>query len=333
MRVDGFWAGAMDVADAVDLPRLAEQVGGYAALQRLGLGGWLDAGVPPEAAARWAMGRAFESRGLVIPLDAPAYPARLREILHPPAVLFVEGDPAALSGPCVGIVGTRGCTGYGVGVTTHLASELAAAGVVVVSGLARGIDAAAHRAAADRGRTVAVLGHGLAFTSPTAHRALRERIGQRGGAMVTAFRDEQAPRPYTFPPRNRWIAGLSERVVVVEAPVASGAMLTARHAFELDREVCAVPGPIGAPASEGCLRLIADGATVVTSVADFVASTPGRRPAGLADHFAAGATVDEVSRRTGRPITELLADVTRLELTGALVRLPGGRYAPGGMCS
>jgi DNA processing protein len=237
-------------------------------------------------------------------------------------VLFVEGPVAGIDGG-VAVVGTRQCTAYGRGVARHLGVALAAAGEVVVSGLARGVDAAAHRGALEGGRTVAVLGHGLLHTAPASHRRLREQILASGGSLVTGFHDEVAPRPHTFPIRNRWIAGLSRAVVVVEAAKRSGASITARLALEADRPVYAVPGPIAAPQSEGCLRLLAEGASVVVDVAGLVEQLSGSRPRSVGtwlEALFAGASVEEVARLLGRSTVELFTELTRLEVAGVVVR-------------
>ena len=190
----------------------------------------------------------------VITVADSRYPAALRRTGSPPPVLCVEGSLDVLQRPAVAIVGTRDCTGYGRRVARRLAEQLAQGGRVVVSGLARGIDEEAHLGACDAGATVAVLGHGLGHTAPASHRGLRRRIVAQGGAMVSAWPDDVAPRPFTFPQRNAWISGLSDAVVVVEAGERSGALITARWASQDGREVFAVPGPVGAPASAGCLR-------------------------------------------------------------------------------
>ncbi|HMV70327.1 MAG TPA: DNA-processing protein DprA, partial [Myxococcota bacterium] len=209
-------------------------------------------------------------------------------------------------------------------------AELARAGRVVVSGLARGVDAEAHAGALATGRTVAVLGHGLGFTAPRSHERLRGQILAAGGAMVSVWPDDLAPVPHTFPRRNVWIAGLAEAVVVVEAGERSGALITADAAAREGRDVYAVPGPIDQPASAGCNRLIEEGAGVIVDVASFVAAHAGAAVA-RADGWQAwvdqGAPVDEVARRLGRPVTEVIGWLTRGELDGTWVRLGGQRWA------
>ncbi len=331
-RIGGFWTGAQDYGQGVDLVAAAAHVGGWAALISGGEAALAAAGVPAKRARRWAAARPRTTLGRAITLMDLEYPPQLRGIPGAPAVLFVEGEPAVLSLRGVGVVGTRSCTRYGAAVADHLGGALAAAGVSVVSGLARGVDGHAHRGALRAGSTVAVLGHGLAQTSPPAHRRLRQRIVDSGGAIVSTWPDDFGPQRWTFPRRNRWIAGLSERIVVVEAPHRSGALITARAALEIGRDVYAVPGPVGCTASAGCLSLLADGAGVVSSVDEFVAELVGfvapARDAWL-DAMFGGATIDQASRIAGRPVSELLADLSRLELQGAVVRLPGQRYARG----
>lgn len=332
MRLSRFWSGYVRFQERVDLRESAIRLGGWAALARGGASGLRECGVPEKMARQW-FDKGLSTFGTAITLDDPRYPANLSEIPHAPPALFVEGDVEALSAASVGVVGTRSCTSYGSSMARLLSGGLAARGVSVVSGLARGIDAHAHDSALRAGRTVAVLGHGLAFTAPSSNRALRHRIVSNGGAIVSAFPDDTEPRPYTFPKRNRWIAGLSKMVVVVEAPIRSGALITARHAMEIGRDVLAFPHRIGVSSSAGCLRLIADGAGIIADVDEFL-STLGTVTMPASDQWLGelfrGSTVDEVSRRFGRSVSELLVELSRLEVDGAVVRLPGQRYAPVG---
>ena len=328
--IPAFWVGARIVAHKVDLPALAERAGGWEALARAGRSDLQALGVPPEEAQRWAAARDEQTLGRVLTLADPAYPERLRRLPGAPAVLCLEGDPAALEGLGVGVVGTRRCTAYGVAVTRHLAGALADRGVVVVSGLARGIDSHAHKATLGRGRTVAVLGHGLAHTAPASNRPLRARIVDGGGAVVSAFPDRLGPARWTFPVRNRWIAGLSEHVVVIEAPRRSGALITATEAASFGREVWAVPAALGVESSAGCLELLALGARPIVSVEGWVAQVAGAaEPVGdpLLERLAAGDTAVQAARALGRPVTEVLARVAEHEVEGRLTRLPGHRYA------
>ncbi len=206
----------------------------------------------------------------VLTWDSPDYPALLRQIPHPPPVLFVLGELTPADEWAVAVVGTRKATVYGREVAHRLASELARHGVTVVSGLARGIDSLAHRAALEAGgRTIAVLGSGVDRIYPPENRELAREIVEHG-AVVSDYPLGTRPEASNFPPRNRIISGLSLGVVVVEAGLNSGAMITADFAAEQGREVFAVPGSILSPASAGCNRLLRDGAAVVTEVRDIL---------------------------------------------------------------
>ena len=208
-----------------------------------------------------------------------SYPQSLRHIHAPPARLFAVGGAAAWSAPCVAIVGSRSSSEYGRGVARELASQLAARGLCVVSGLARGIDTAAHEGALDAGGlTVAVLGCGLDIVYPPENDELLCRIAAGGGAVISDFPMGTPPRKWTFPQRNRIISGLSLGVILIEAPSRSGALITARHAVEQSREVFAVPGNVTSRLSEGCHALIKDGAVLVRSVEDVLEELKYRLP-------------------------------------------------------
>ena len=262
------------------------------------------------------------------------YPAPLTELFDPPPYLFTLGDLSVLARPCVAIVGTRRATPYGERVTTAIAGALAAAGVCVVSGMARGIDAAAHRAAlAAGGRTVAVLGSGVDVPYPAAHASLHAEIVARGLVLSEHAPGERAGAG-AFPRRNRIIAALASVTIVVEAGFKSGALITATHALDLGRTVAAVPGPIDAPQSAGANELLRDGAAVIATPADALALLGVRAPrpsrdasaAPLApdeqavwDALATGALdLDSVAARSRLPATRCLAAVTALELSGAI---------------
>lgn len=234
---------------------------------------------PPEAGKRGRAWRraARESGRSLLGLSGAGYPPLLAEIAVPPLVLEADAAGAAgpavaalLAAPAVAIVGARRATPYGITVAEQLAAGLAEAGITVVSGLARGVDAAAHRAAlAASGRTVAVLGSAHDCLYPPEHRALARQCAA-SGAVVTEFPPGTKPLPHHFPRRNRIIAGLSLATVVVEAAERSGSLSTARQAADSNREVFAVPGPIGAPLSAGCNALLRSGAALVTGVEDIL---------------------------------------------------------------
>ena len=192
----------------------------------------------------------------IVTADDPAYPSRLRAIELPPPVLFVQGELDSLEADhVVSVVGTRRPTEDGRMIATRIAAIVATAGATVVSGLALGIDGAAHAAVVHDGQpTVAVLGSGHERLVPSAHRRLADRILGTGGAIVSEFWPDQAPAVWTFPRRNRVISGLADATIVVEAPHRSGALITAKHALEQGRDLYLVPGRLGDPASAGCLE-------------------------------------------------------------------------------
>ena len=228
-----------------------------------------------EGAIDRELARAERIGARIITLLDPEYPPLLREIEDPPAVLYASGGGIPDFRRGIAIVGTRRASGYGRTVAHQLAAELARLGIVIVSGLAVGIDTAAHRGAVDGGgTTVAVLGSGLGHIYPAANVRLAREIEREGGLILSEFPIDTRPAKWTFPQRNRIISGLSRGVVVVEAPERSGALITARLAAEQGREVFAVPGPITSTSSRGTNRLIQDGARPVLAAADVVSEFP-----------------------------------------------------------
>jgi DNA processing protein len=220
----------------------------------------------------------------ILLLDDGVYPSLLREIFDPPITLYVKGAwSECLENPCVAIVGSRRCSTYGQNAATMLARDLGQKGVTIISGLARGIDAAAHRGALEaKGRTVAVMGTGLDQIYPRDHKKLADEILENGGALLSEFPLETPPAPQNFPYRNRVISGLSLGVLVVEAAENSGSLITARLAMEQNREVFAVPGNITSRNSFGTNYLIKGaGAKLVQQWQDVVSELPQEIAAGL----------------------------------------------------
>lgn len=220
-----------------------------------------------ESDLLWAEG----SEHHLITLDDPRYPILLREIHDPPIVLYVRGAPTALACRQIAIVGSRHASAMGLRHAHVFAEALVSVGYGVTSGLALGIDGAAHRGALQgRGVTIAVIGTGLKQTYPSAHRVLADEIVKAGGAIVSEFPLTMTPQAANFPRRNRVIAGLSLGVLVVEAVVKSGSLISARHALEQGREVFAIPGSINNPLARGCHHLIKQGAKLVETAEDII---------------------------------------------------------------
>jgi len=286
----------------------------------------------------------------VVERGAPEYPAPLENIPDPPSLLYVKGRLEPRDQLAIALVGSRHCTPYGTRTAERLAAALARTGFTVISGLARGIDAAAHRGAIKAGgRTIAVLANGLGSVYPPEHEDLARAVVE-AGAMVSEMPMRQAPLAGLFTQRNRIISGLSLGVVVVEATPRSGSLSTAAHAVEQNREVFAVPGPADSLSSRGCHRLIRDGARLVETVDDILEELgplvhevrtdpeepPVRHPAELAlsdsersllgdlDDQPTG--VDDLITRTGMTAGQVMATLSVLELKRLVRRLPGHRF-------
>jgi DNA processing protein len=303
----------------------------------------------------------------IVILDDAAYPARLRAIDMPPPILFVTGDPGLLAAQhAIAVVGTRRPSDPGRLTAARIAGALARCQASIVSGLAVGIDGAAHAAAlTESGGTVAVLGSGHGRVYPRAHARLAEAIVEAGGVVLSELPPDTAPTAGTFPRRNRLISGLSDATVVVEAGLRSGALITAGWALEQGRECFLVPGSIDAPASRGCLeflRAYAPQARIVSGVAELIEdlgliAEPPRRPAhagppsgsslatagpeaalgevgaterAIALHLLDGlTTADDLVAATALPVATILGALTLLEMRG-LVTSAYGRYRPAG---
>jgi len=291
--------------------------------------------------------RARELGITILTLDDPEYPERLRLIPDPPRVLYRLGELLPQDGDGIAVVGARAATAYGRTVAERLGREFGAAGVTVISGLARGIDGCAHRGAlAGGGRTAAVLGAGIDRIYPPEHARLAAEISSRG-ALLSEFPLGSDPEPWHFPLRNRVISGVSRGVVVVEAAVRSGALGTADMALEQGREVFAIPGPITSPTSAGTNRLIRQGAGLVEGARDVLESFPDLAVllpaadagpaalAGLSDPErlllrAIGASplpIDDIIRVSPGPAAATAALLTALELKGLVRQHPGKIFA------
>jgi DNA processing protein len=297
-----------------------------------------------DAAAEIALCR---EHGIAIVTDAEAaYPRALREIHDPPGMLFVRGEIRPNDALAVAIVGTRHASQYGLRQAERLAGGLARAGLTIISGLARGIDAAAHRGAlAAGGRTIAVLASGVLNIYPPEHDELAEEVAAHG-ALVSESPPHAQPLAGTFPQRNRIISGLALGAIIVEAAERSGALITARHAMEQGREVFAVPGSVESRVSRGCHQLIRDGARLVESADDvleelgpLVEAAP--RDDGRVIHHPAelllnepeeqvlaavgveATPIDQIVATTGLPVAQVLATISVLEMRRLVRRLSG----------
>lgn len=317
-------------------------------LERAGLGEVLRANVA-AAKRTWDLDRELarvEAAGVtLLTRDDPGYPARLRQIAGAPPVLYVKGALTPADDLALGIVGTRRATAYGREVTTRLAGELAAAGLTIVSGLAKGVDACAHDAALRAGgRTIAFLGSGVDVIYPAEHRALAARIANGGqGALVSEYHLGTTPDAPNFPARNRLISGMSLGVLVTEAPLRSGALITTDFAAEQGRDVFAVPGSILSPNSAGPNELLKEGARPVTCAEDILeelnlvrqeAQAETRRALPENDDERAvlrmlgdGPThVNDLSQSSGLPVAALGSLLMMLELKGMVRQLGVGQY-------
>ena len=288
-----------------------------------------------------AIARALASGIGATAWNDPAYPATLTTIVDPPFVIWTRGRAAALHAHAVAIVGSRAASPYALSVAEQLAHDLAARGLAIVSGLARGVDSAAHRGAiAAGGVTIAVLGSGVDRIYPAEHASLARAIDERG-AVISELVPGTPPAPFFFPLRNRVISGLSRAVVVVEANEKSGSLITARCALEQGRDVLAVPGNVLTGRNRGAHALLRDGARIVES-ADDILEELGMQPRGAGGARASAAPpgdpilacltpgepsdLDAIAERSGLGASKLLPRLLDLELRGAIARVGGGRF-------
>ncbi len=323
-------------AQRADLARIA----GAQALQAL------DSDVVAKAvekALAWLEG---PGHALVTLADA-AYPRLLLETADPPALLYCRGRTELLNRPALAVVGSRNASAQGASNAEQFARSFSAAGLTIVSGLAQGIDAAAHRGGlAAQGSTIAVLGTGVDLSYPRSNHALAEDIAARG-LLISEFPLGTQALAHNFPRRNRLISGLAQGCLVIEAALASGSLITARSAAEQGREVFAVPGSIHSPLSKGCHGLIKSGAKLVESAEDVLSELAAFRRTGFASTRAPAAAaspagdagepllahmgfdpvdVDSLCARAGLPAERVAAELLRLELAGRIAVLPGGLY-------
>ena len=276
-----------------------------------------------------------------IPLGDARYPAALAAISDPPPILWTKGQLDSLRGPMVAVVGSRAASPYALEVARRLGRDLAHREITVVSGMARGVDSAAHLGALDAdGVTIAVFGCGVDVIYPREHTELAARIAERG-ALVSEFPPGSAPLPACFPQRNRIISGLSLAVVIVEAAEKSGSLITARHALDQGREVLAVPGNILGGRNTGAHALLRDGAKIVESADDILeeihigmrapdesklAKRASQDPVLLHMTLGESYDLDELSNACGMDRIKLLRRLLELELGGAVRRVEGGRF-------
>ena len=281
----------------------------------------------------------------VLAREDPRYPPRLRHLKFPPRALHVQGRLELLEAPCIAIVGSRNCTAHGAHDARQFARALSQAGLCVVSGLAHGVDAAAHRGALEGpGSSIAVLGTGIDLDYPDSNAELAQRL-RAEGCVISEFEPGTPPRPWHFPQRNRLIGALALGVLVVEATEQSGSMSTVKEALEIGRDVFAIPGSIHSTLSKGCNKLIREGAKLVETVAHVLEelhvpegvslrapppepalASPAEPSTVLNALGESPMSMDQVVVATGWPVSRVAAELSRLQVARHVVALPGGWY-------
>lgn len=323
-------AGRADLARHIDAPAIEALHSAAVAASVEGTLKWLE-----------------QAGNSVITLADPAYPRLLLEISDPPPLLYCRGRVELLNHPCLAVVGSRNATAQGATNAEVLSRDFSASGLTIVSGLAQGIDTAAHRGGlAGPGSTIAVLGTGVDLVYPRSNEALAGEIVARG-LLLSEFALGTKALAHNFPRRNRLISGLAQGCLVVEAALASGSLITARSAAEQGREVFALPGSIHSPLAKGCHALIKSGAKLVESAEDVLSELTAFRRTGFASTRAAKSAprstargdepllvhmgfdpvdIDSLCSRAGLPAERVTAELLRLELDGRVTALPGGLY-------
>lgn len=335
--------------------RLLERFGSALNVAENGLKGFVECGIredngakafaePPEAVAARLLGEMYKKEMSFISMKSEHFPERLKTIPDCPTGLFVVGRIPDESKKHLGIVGSRRCTSYGATATFALAKETAAKGIVIVSGMAEGIDSMSHKGAlAAEGDTIAVLGCGADVCYPAINRSLMEEIKAKG-CIISELPPGTRPDRYTFPARNRIISGLSDAVAVMEADERSGTLITVNHALEQGRDVMALPGNITSRLSRGTNRLIREGAAVITGTGDIleclgVAEEENKKISknyniSLAPEVKlvydcihwSPVTGDEIAEKLKKPARDISYALTMLELNGLVTRLSGNKY-------
>ena len=312
---------------------LVEVLGGAEAFEQATLPQLIEAGAPVRIAESLnkAVSGGSSEAGFTRVCD-PDYPARLLGLPKPPPVIWWRGDlRSCVRVQGLAVVGARACTGYGRKLAYRLGSLEAASGGVLISGAARGIDRAAHQGAQEFGRTVAVLGGGLGTSMSSTQRKSLDDILNAGGALMSEFPPAQSPTRWSFPQRNRLVAALCRAVVVVEATKRSGAAITAAFARDLGRDVYAVPGRIDSPTSQGCHRLIAEGARVTVRITDPIWERSLKSlealPLVLRLLMSGPLSCSELQRRSQMDSEEFRKALGRYEFSGLVERLPGAQLS------
>lgn len=298
---------------------------------------WAQKNLDPEAEFEKITAKNIQA----VTLFDNEYPSSLKEIYHPPLLLYLKGEIPLLN-QAIGVVGTRKITGYGKTVTRLLTQELAEAGLTIISGLARGVDTIAHQITVDAGgKTIAVLGGGLNNIFPAENTNLARTISEGFGCLISEYHPDAPSIPGNFPARNRIIAGLSQSVLVTEAAEDSGSLITARFALEQGKQVYAVPGPINSSLSSGPLELIRDGAKLVTKSSDIledfgnlVSNKPIRPVEKLTELEYKIITelakekrhLDELTRLLGQPAAKVASSLLKLEIEGFVSTEGNGIY-------
>lgn len=281
----------------------------------------------------------------ILSFDDERYPPLLRQIPAPPPILFIKGDPACLNLPQLAIVGSRRPTQYGRSQARHFAEELSQSGLIITTGLASGIDACAHRGALSHGKTIAVQGCGLDLCYPNNHRELAKQV-ENSGCLVSELLPWQPPLARNFPRRNRIISGLSLGVLVIEAAIKSGSLITARYALEQGKDVFALPGSVLSPVSEGAHNLIRQGAILVSKPDHILVEIPfsnyrlksGSKSCQSSDQEGGQllfdplldsvdfevTSIDEIASRSQLPVEQLVTKLVEFEMAGWIATVPGG---------